>query len=312
MELGINTLQKNLGLKRGERVLIITDPVMKDREAKVWLDAAEQLTDDVSVMIVENMTHSGQEPSAEIVDACRSADVILFQTTHSLTHTSAGKAGRENGGRVASLPNVSRELMERTLTIDYLPIQALGDKLAKKLRSGKTLTISSSAGTNIECQIRTSHIINDGGIIGPGEIGNLPAGEVFFAPIDETTQGTWITNGSLAEDKIQEPIKMTIVDGRATRIEGDDVAGRFRKKLTNIGPDAFVVAEIGLGTNQAANPLGRLIEAEKAYGTAHLALGNNVGFGGSNNVPIHLDGLTLGPTVHVDGDVIIENGNVLV
>jgi leucyl aminopeptidase (aminopeptidase T) len=54
---------------------------------------------------------------------------------------------------------------------------------------------------------------------------------------------------------------------------------------------------------------GAILEDEKILGTVHLALGNNVGFGGSNDVGVHLDGVILSPTLVTEGgDVIIENG----
>jgi leucyl aminopeptidase (aminopeptidase T) len=308
--LAAKILTTNLGLKPNERILIVHDK-LTEHEAVVWRDSAKVITNKVQRIEIPVMTHSGQEPPAEIVTACRDADVVILHTTYSLTHTSAGKAGRENGGRVASLPGVDLEMMMRTLSVDYQPIKDLGDRLAQQLNNGNTLHITSPTGTDLTCKIRPNGVINDGGILEPGQLGNLPAGEVFFCPIDNSTNGTWIVNGSLGSDSIIEPITISIKNGVAIEIKGDAVADRFREKLTSIGPNAFIVAEIGLGTNPQTNPLGKLIEAEKAYGTAHLALGNSIGFGGSNNVPIHIDGLTLEPTVTLDNNALIDNGIVL-
>ncbi|RMF05165.1 aminopeptidase, partial [Candidatus Woesearchaeota archaeon] len=54
-----------------------------------------------------------------------------------------------------------------------------------------------------------------------------------------------------------------------------------------------------------------VLEDEKVLGTAHVALGNNISFGGSVNVPVHIDGVFRKPTVFVDGRKITENGKLL-
>jgi leucyl aminopeptidase (aminopeptidase T) len=51
---------------------------------------------------------------------------------------------------------------------------------------------------------------------------------------------------------------------------------------------------------------------EKVLGTIHIALGRNDMWGGNNVAPIHLDGVVGQPTVHVDGELLIDNGNYLV
>jgi leucyl aminopeptidase (aminopeptidase T) len=301
-------LKTNLLLKPDDSVLIVTDERFFEQEAAIWFEAAKELTNSVELLVISGMNTSGQEPPPAVIDKCRQADVVILHTYYSLTHTQAGQAGTENGGRVASLPSVDYEMMLRTLTGDYTEINLLGEKIKSVLATGSKIKITSAAGTNLTSQIRSNNVVNDGGFMQAGEIGNLPAGEVFFSPIEKTTTGTWVINGSLADDELLEPIKLTIESGRVVKIDGDKVATRLQNKLSKIGDQAFEIAELGIGTNPDANPKGSIIEAEKAYGTAHLAIGNNFFMGGSNNVPIHLDGLTLNPTITVDGKIILENG----
>jgi len=74
------------------------------------------------------------------------------------------------------------------------------------------------------------------------------------------------------------------------------------------GEGADQVAELGVGTNDHATITGKVLEDEKVYGTVHVALGNNAHFGGVNNVPYHADGVITKPTLAIDGEVVIENG----
>ena len=70
---------------------------------------------------------------------------------------------------------------------------------------------------------------------------------------------------------------------------------------------------------EESSPLEAKIEAEKPafqvdekiYGTCHIALGNNTGFGGKVNVPLHLDGIIKKPTISVDNKKIMESGRLL-
>jgi len=51
-----------------------------------------------------------------------------------------------------------------------------------------------------------------------------------------------------------------------------------------------------------------VLEDEKAFGTVHIALGDNSTIGGRTAAGIHLDGIITKPTVYADNKKIIENG----
>jgi leucyl aminopeptidase (aminopeptidase T) len=309
LALGRRILTHNFAIKNSETVLIVTDRAMLEREAAIWFESAKALGAPASVLVLEGMSHSGEEPPEEVVEAAGAHDISFFQTTYSLTHTQAGKAVVKHQRRGASLPGVDYEMLFRTLQADFSKIHELGETLKATLERGKTIRVTSAHGTDLTCEIRTTAVENDSGIFTPGTIGNLPAGEVFFAPVLGTTHGTWVINGSLAdEDELDEPVVVTIVDGRAVKFAGGAAAVRLEAKLRAVGENGLVVAELGIGTNPETNPLGSLIEAEKAYATAHLAFGNSSAIGGENNVPIHLDGLTLEPEIIIDAELIVSSG----
>jgi leucyl aminopeptidase (aminopeptidase T) len=73
-------------------------------------------------------------------------------------------------------------------------------------------------------------------------------------------------------------------------------------------PRAYVVAEIGIGLNPESQLTGIMIEDEAAFGTAHIAVGNNALMGGQNFAPIHVDMIIRDPTIEVDGEVVVEPG----
>jgi leucyl aminopeptidase (aminopeptidase T) len=117
-----------------------------------------------------------------------------------------------------------------------------------------------------------------------------------------------VINAMLADHELDEDIVLEIQHGSVTRISGGRAAGELEATLSEFGDPAFVVAEIGIGTHPAARPTAPVIESEKALGTAHLAVGNSAVIGGDNDVPIHLDGITLDPTIEVDQALVMREG----
>jgi leucyl aminopeptidase (aminopeptidase T) len=94
-------------------------------------------------------------------------------------------------------------------------------------------------------------------------------------------------------------------------ISGGEEAERLRLALSNLGVEARMLGEFGIGTNPGARVSGVVLEDEKAFGTVHFALGSNFDFGGTIKAPVHIDLVVLKPTVYVDGRVIIERGTWL-
>lgn len=72
-----------------------------------------------------------------------------------------------------------------------------------------------------------------------------------------------------------------------------------------------LLAEFGIGTNPSARVIGNILEDEKAYGTIHVAFGSNNTFGGTIEAGVHLDCVTLKPTVLFDQELIISDGKVI-
>jgi leucyl aminopeptidase (aminopeptidase T) len=68
------------------------------------------------------------------------------------------------------------------------------------------------------------------------------------------------------------------------------------------------VAELGVGTNDRAILTGQILEDEKILGTVHVAFGNNASMGGTVEVPFHVDGILLEPTLELDGTIILDRG----
>ena len=108
-----------------------------------------------------------------------------------------------------------------------------------------------------------------------------------------------------------EPVRLEMVFGLLAVASGEEGADLL-EILRVHGDVATTVAELGIGTNEKATLTGNILEDEKIIGTVHLAFGDNHTFGGTVSVPSHLDGLVTAPTVEIDGQRILESGNLLV
>ena len=72
---------------------------------------------------------------------------------------------------------------------------------------------------------------------GSGRWGNLPAGEAFVAPVEESVEGIVVVDGSMSPlGLLAEPIKLTIQRGKVIKIEGGREAeelSRFLEELSD-------------------------------------------------------------------------------
>jgi leucyl aminopeptidase (aminopeptidase T) len=86
----------------------------------------------------------------------------------------------------------------------------------------------------------------------------------------------------------------------------------FMELLTAHGDPGTNVAELGIGTNEKAKLTGNILEDEKILGTAHVAFGASAAIGGEVQVPVHLDVVVLKPTVALDGEPLVRDGELLI
>ncbi|MEK7622289.1 MAG: aminopeptidase [Patescibacteria group bacterium] len=306
-----NVMKQCMGIKPGESVLIVTDPA-RSNLAGIFAAAAKAITKKVELVSFNTMTGNAQEPPPLAAQKMKTADVALLVTTYSLSHTKARKNASQNGCRIASMPGITLAMAKRTLTADFTQMAALSTKLAEILSQANSARLTSAAGTDLTFTLTGRLGDADTGLYTtPGLWGNLPAGEACIGPLENKTQGTLIIDGAMAEINLDQPIKIIIKDGLAIDISGGQAAKRLTATLRQAGPQAFQVAELGIGTNPLAQLSPNILEAEKVYATCHVAFGNNLSYGGIIDVPVHEDGVILQPTLQIDGKIILKAGKFL-
>jgi leucyl aminopeptidase (aminopeptidase T) len=298
-----------MGVKKNENVLIVTDEPMRTIGYALW-QAVKELGNNVLLVEMLPRKTNGEEPPAEVAALMKTFDVVLCPTSKSLTHTDARRAASERGGRIATLPGVTEEIMIRCMNADYHKIAERTFKLCALLEKTETIRVKAPAGTDIIMPIKGRHAHASSGLFREnGQWGNLPTGEAYLAPLEGQSNGVVVVDGSMASiGMVTTPIRIVVQDGYATEITGGEEAKKLIELLEPHGNDSRNVAEFGIGTNDKAILSGKIIEDEKVMGTIHIAIGDNKSMGGSVRVASHLDGLIKSPTVWFDDKMIMKDG----
>ncbi len=302
-------ITNSLKIRKGEVVLILTD-TNKESIAKAFQEAAEDAGAHTILMEITPTDYHGEEPPEIITRAMGQADAIIAPTTYSITHTKARAKATDKGARVISLPGITPGIMNSgSISADYAAIARDMYKVSRKLRGGKEIEILTPRGTNLTLSIRGREWIRDSGLAHrKGGFTNLPAGELFIAVNERSTNGTVVIDGSFGEP-IEKPVKMRILKGEIKRITN---ANFLRKKFKTHGKRSMTMGKFGIGMNPQAKPKGELLEAEKALGTVNIGFGNNASFGGKISLGFSIEGVITQPTVLMDGKPVIEAGKLVI
>ena len=301
-----------MGISPGEDVLVVCNPVTEEIGALMRIEAQGEGAD-ATLAVISERDSAAAEPPRAVAAAMAAADVVLAATIQSLSHTAARKAASETGVRVGSLPGVTEEMLSRLMTGDLEEIRRRGWAIVTALNRGSQARITCPHGSDLRIGLEGRLGIVDAGELGnKGAFGNLPCGEGFIAPLEGTTEGRLVVDGSIAEvGLLDTPVSLTIREGHLVEATGGDGA-RLMELLTEHGPDGTNVAELGIGTNEEAILTGNVLEDEKILGTCHVAFGASAAIGGTVQVPVHLDCIVLEPTIEVDGETIVAGGELLI
>ena len=167
--------------------------------------------------------------------------------------------------------------------------------------------MTNDQGTDISFSVKGRRWLADVGELSEAHVhGNLPAGEGFTCPVEETFTGLVVI--ASIDDKVG-PGKMRFEKGRLVEHEGEGISSIL--ELVGDDPTGRIIGEFGIGTNEAARICENMLEAEKAYGTCHFAIGDSYGLG-QNASSHHYDALVESVTIVADGKKLLENGRFVV
>jgi aminopeptidase len=189
-------------------------------------------------------------------------------------------------------------------------LMKIGTSMARRLRNASWVHVWDDKGTDFRVCVEGRRINIDDGFISKSDYdagdrgANLPAGEVFIAPLENKGEGTLYC--PVTRDRISERILRDVrleFEGGKLRLDKVQARGRGADQLvasfeeceaTDRGKYSPVrttnLAELGVGFNpNIKKAIGYILTDEKVSGTVHVAFGHNNTYGGTSDSVMHWD-----------------------
>jgi leucyl aminopeptidase (aminopeptidase T) len=304
----------------GMDVVMVADTNTDEAVVEAVAEAVRRHGAEPTVAIMTPRAANGHEPTAPIAEAMRRADLTVDLTTRALGHTDIVGEIRNAGGRVIYMNGLTRELLRgEAVRADVREMVALGKRLRAAWGAAGTVRVTSDQGTDLVADIRGRE-----GFYIAVEIERtdenfmteaaFPDGEAGVAPVEGTGEGVvvWDTSAEML-GALEEPIQLTIEGGRIASIEGGRQADELVHIVDELGDKHArnCPAEISIGLNPNVRPSGNMREDKKLRGSCHIALGSSAEDGGTLRSNVHIDGVVRRPTIHLDGDVVVRDGEIV-
>jgi aminopeptidase len=326
-------LQVNMSLRKGERVAFFSDvPAVEDwenlpeiklfemtRRAMLTRSFFEMMKTDFpecrfDYICFHQLGQHGKEPDDHTAHRLLGYDVLILMTTFSLSHTHAREKASRQGARVASMPEVESSMFAAggPMAADYTAISRETQQWTELLSRGQQVRVTTPFGTDLSFSISGRQGGADTGLLhAVGEFGNLPGGEAYIAPVEGTAQGRLVVPPNWYPH-LKEEMTLTFNNGYVTALDGGGQIGDHFRQLFDFGNDGVKhrrnCAELGIGTNPNASRPDNVLEAEKIRGSVHVAVGDSSHLGGVNESDLHDDFVLTQPTLYIDNDVYLKDG----
>jgi leucyl aminopeptidase (aminopeptidase T) len=318
-----NAITTCMGVKPGESVVLVTDrlvPEVGDALEK----AARAITPKVTRFILEDF---GERPLKEcpaaLSKAAETHDVSLWAAASVKGELPVRMAYRKHlkRARHGHMPGINRQLMEEGMCADYDQVADLTMRLFKRVQGVRHVKVKSAHGTDFEVVLHPDWkwLPDTGKFHAPGDWGNLPAGEVYTAPV--WVHGRIVTPllGDYFSEKYKELTPPLAFDVRDSRVVLDSITGgtpevirEFKEYLTS-DPLGTRAGEFAMGTNLALKKVvGNLLQDEKIPGV-HVAFGHPYSeqTGAPWTARTHVDVVILDTDVWLDGEQVQRKGQYL-
>jgi leucyl aminopeptidase (aminopeptidase T) len=255
-------------------------------------------------------------PLESLVGAVTNSDVWIELNGKWLLYSSVyEEAMKRKRTRYMCLVGMNREMAVRCIgNVDVPSVLKFQRALQRITKAARSMHYKTPAGSDVTFENDPERpVLVEGDVSGPGEY--MLLGQVDWAPIEETINGTIVYDGSVNPPDelglLKEPVKLEVRNGRVERVHGSRSAGIYERWLRALRDEnMYTLAHISYGCNPGAKLTGNVLEDERIWGVLEWGLGNqSETFRARNTRAIsHSDGITLRPTLEGDGLLIIKGG----
>jgi leucyl aminopeptidase (aminopeptidase T) len=304
VQAALSAMTHVLDLEPSDQVLVLTDEETREC-GQAFAQAAEDFGCAVEIFVIP----PGVRPLAQLPDGLMTSledktvviNAIVGDAREIPFRLRWIQAVEECGCvRMGHSPGITSEMMTAgPMSVDYGQMQKSADSMAGLLAGAVTLKVSTELGTDLVMDVTDRPFVNDlKATVKDGA--NLPCGEIFCCPVEDGTTGTLIIDGCFGSaGTVPQPVELLIKNGVVKEVHCEDRAIGFEvRQLMDSDATSNIIAELGIGLNPGARMTSNMLEAEKAYETAHIAFGSNQGMPGGQNASItHIDYLFTRPTI---------------
>lgn len=334
--------KEQCNLQPGWKVLLICDSHTPQHISTAFSGVAMQLGAEVAEFRVPMGPHPAYQPgftwdpliSSSILAAADHANLIVDMAIgyadFMVDIVNAGKTMIIGPGDATGGPHIDDSLIRCLLLDDPYSIRDEARQVASIMTASKVLHVTSEEGSDYTLDISELEGDSFDGFLWDRELNDWVS-RYQFTP--GATPGVVIPqgrgNGTLALDGLclyenvhhvpQQPVFLTIQEGRVTHIEGDRrVTTRLRDWLGSLGDQGAYNGPIhaNLGLSRHAR-LTEHLEWERVRGSMVFGIGDNsllAPFVGADfqtsKSSVHWDMQVMRPTVDIDGRIIVDNGIV--
>src|SRR5215469_15317628 len=267
-----HVVEQCLGVSAGEQVVLITDDGTDER---VVAGLFESVAVHDGIPILARMPTPrlpGAEPPGAVAATMRAADAVIELTSLFIGSSQARRRATERGVRYLAMPGVRTETFRQggPLDVDFERLRADAERVGTAWSSARTFRLTSRGGTDLR-----------------GSVDGRP--------------------GRVLHGMAREPGSYTAPPD----IESGTESVRLTRMLERCGDEQMMnLAEVSLAFNPAGTVCSVPMETESARGTAHVALGNSVAYGGIVDAVAHLDCVMRDATLELDGREVMVEGTV--
>ena len=307
-------LDQCLGVRPGEALVLVVDDGSDDEVVRRLSTATADRRATVTVIEMDRPDLPGSEPPIAVARALLAADAAIELTSLFIGSSRARQEATNAGTRYLAMPGVELDTFRDggPLDVDFDAIAATAHAVGAAWSRGTHFRLTSAGGTDLRGDItnRPGRVLHGiaraaGGYMAPPDI------EAGTAPLEGTTSGIAVIDADLlfmGRGPLPEPVIVHFSNGEMVGVEGSEKA-RLTAMIDRCEDARMTnLAEVSMGLNPAGTICGVPMETESALGTAHIALGNSIAYGGTVDARAHLDCVMASATLEIDGEPVIRDG----
>lgn len=301
-----NVLHRCLAVRSGEVVVILVDESTDARVVDLLRLGLDQRGCQPIVIAMPQMLIPGSEVAPTVAAAMKHCDAVIELTSIFIGSNQARRDANAAGVRYLAMPGIATDTFrsDGPLAVDFDELRTSAEQVGDLWTSASQFRLTTPAGTDLRGRIdgRPGRVLH-GICRDPGSYMAPPDIEAGTAPVEGTTHGVVVVDADLlfmGIGPLPEPVVLTFDEGQLIRAEGPE-SHRLTAMIDRCDDTRMTnFAEVSLGLNPAGHVCAVAMETESALGTAHIALGNSIAYGGTVAAAAHLDCVMRDATLFLD------------